>query len=57
MELGFMLNGGTSWLSVGWIDTHTKKYLRLFTTKYKDAIELADKIVIPVGCIKDIKVI
>jgi len=43
--------------SVGWIDTHTKKYLRLFTTKYKDTIELADKIVIPVGCIKDIEVI
>jgi hypothetical protein len=41
--------------SVGWIDSYTKKYLRLFTTKYKDTIQLADKIVIPVGCIKSIQ--
>ncbi len=41
--------------SVGWIDSYTKKYLRLFTTKYKNTIQLADKIVIPVGCIKSIE--
>lgn len=42
-------------LSVGWVDSHTKKYLRLFTTKYEGDIKTADKIVIPCGCIESIE--
>ena len=41
--------------SVGWVDSHTKKYLRLFTTKYIGDIKTADKIVIPCGCIESVK--
>ena len=39
-----------SW-SVGWIQEDTDEYLRLYTGFYEDGIELADKIVIPKGCI------
>ena len=39
-----------SW-SVGWIQEDNDEYLRLYTGFYEDGIELADKIVIPKGCI------
>ena len=41
--------------SVGWVETHNKKFIRLYTSYYKDGIKLADKIVIPIGCIISIE--
>jgi len=40
--------------SVGWIDTLTKRFIRLTTSRYLDGSVLADKIVIPIGCVKNI---
>ena len=39
-----------SW-SVGWVQEDNDEYVRLYTCFYEDGIELADKIVIPKGCI------
>lgn len=41
--------------SVGWIESNTKKYLRLFTSYYEDGCSLKDKIVIPKGCIDKVE--
>lgn len=43
--------------SVGWIESITTKYIRLTTSRYLDSCELADKIVIPIGCVEDINAI
>jgi len=41
--------------SLGWIESDTKKYLRLCTCRYLDGFcDLSDKIVIPKGCIENI---
>ena len=41
--------------SVGWIESLTKKYIRLITSRYLDGSKVADRIVIPIGCITDVK--
>jgi|TARA_R100000479_G_scaffold119255_1_gene60969 hypothetical protein len=41
--------------TVGWIESFTDKYIRLVTTKYLDGCVLADKIVIPMGCVNNVK--
>ena len=41
--------------SVGWVETHNEKFIRLYTSYYEDGIKLADKIVIPNGCIINIE--
>jgi len=43
--------------SVGWIDCNNKNWLRLVNSRYKEDkkfSKLADKIVIPKGCIKSV---
>jgi|TARA_R100000482_G_scaffold35972_1_gene12091 hypothetical protein len=40
--------------SVGWVESKTKKYIRLLTSRYKDDTKLADRIVIPMGCVEEI---
>lgn len=44
-------------VSVGFLEKKTSKYIRLYTTKYeeKNFSKLADKIVIPKGCIISIE--
>jgi sporulation protein YlmC with PRC-barrel domain len=41
--------------SVGWIESLTKRYIRLTTSRYLDDNKTADRIVIPIGCVKDVK--
>ena len=41
--------------SVGWIQKLNKDFIRLHTSYYEDTCELADKIVIPMGCVLDIE--
>ena len=43
--------------SVGWIESLTKRYIRLTTSRYLEDEVLADRIVIPIGCVKNIKLI
>ena len=38
----------------GWIESNTKKYLRIVTCRYFDDKKLADRIVIPKGCIEKV---
>tara|TARA_X000001382_G_scaffold99888_1_gene74387 strand:- start:43 stop:276 length:234 start_codon:yes stop_codon:yes gene_type:complete len=40
--------------TVGWIDSLTKKYIRVITSRYLDTCDLADKIVIPMGCVNNV---
>ena len=40
--------------SLGFVESNTKEYLRLVTSRYIDDKELADRIVIPKGWIKEI---
>ena len=40
--------------TMGFVESKTKKYLRIVTTRYIDDEELADRIVIPAGCIEEI---
>lgn len=37
--------------AVGWVESDTKKYLRLITCRYLDDRKLADRICIPTGCV------
>tara|TARA_A100001011_G_C14314669_1_gene847350 strand:- start:3556 stop:3792 length:237 start_codon:yes stop_codon:yes gene_type:complete len=41
--------------SVGWIESVTEKYTRIITSRYLDDRLLADRIVIPKGCIVNIE--
>tara|TARA_R100001510_G_C7624846_1_gene184911 strand:+ start:255 stop:488 length:234 start_codon:yes stop_codon:yes gene_type:complete len=41
--------------SVGWIESKTKRYIRLTTSKYLDKSKVADRIVIPMGCVNNIE--
>ena len=41
--------------TVGWVESFTKKYVRIITSRYKDDRKLADRIVIPRGCIVKIE--
>ena len=35
----------------GWVESSTSKYMRVITCRYMDGSKLADRIVIPKGCI------
>ena len=41
--------------TVGWIEEQNYEYIRLYTSYYKDGCDLADQIVIPMGCVVKIK--
>ena len=41
--------------SLGWIESLTKRYIRLTTCRYLDESKVADRIVIPIGCVKNVK--
>ena len=43
--------------SVGWVESYTKKYIRLVTSRYLNDKDLADRIVIPTGCVENIEII
>jgi hypothetical protein len=38
----------------GWVESDTKKYLRIVTCRYLDGGLLADRIVIPKGCVTNV---
>lgn len=40
--------------SVGWIESLTKRFIRLTTSRYLDESKTADRIVIPMGCVKNV---
>ena len=41
--------------TLGWVESFTKKFVRIITSRYKDDRKLADRIVIPRGCIESIE--
>jgi|TARA_R100000353_G_scaffold125475_1_gene89129 hypothetical protein len=41
--------------SVGWVESWTKRYIRLITCRYLDGSKTADRIVIPIGCVKNVE--
>ena len=41
--------------TVGWVDAQSPTWIRVLTSRYLDGCNLADKIVIPKGCIKNVK--
>lgn len=39
----------------GWVESNTAKYLRVITCRYMDGSKLADRIVIPKGCVTKVE--